>query len=89
MAMVNLGMLYKERALGNGKEKEAWSYFLRAAGLGYRFGEYHLGECYYEGTGVEQDWEKAITCYKKALSHGSMEAADANYGGAWGRHAGR
>ena len=77
MAMVNLGMLYKERALGNGKEKEAWSYFLRAAGLGYRLGEYHLGECYYEGTGVEQDWEKAITCYKKALSHGSMEAADA------------
>ena len=36
MAMDDLGVLYKERALGKGKEKDAWSYFLRAAGLGYR-----------------------------------------------------
>lgn len=77
MAMDDLGVLYKERALGKGKEKDAWSYFLRAAGLGYRGGEFHLGECYYEGIGVEQDLEKAVTCYKRALAHGSMEAADA------------
>lgn len=77
MAMDDLGVLYKERALGKGKEKDAWSYFLRATGLGYRGGEFHLGECYYEGIGVEQDLEKAVTCYKRALAHGSMEAADA------------
>lgn len=77
MAMDDLGVLYKERALGKGKEKDAWSYFLRAAGLGYRGGEFHLGECYYEGIGVETDLEKAVTCYKRALAHGSMEAADA------------
>ena len=77
MAMDDLGVLYKERALGKGKGKDAWSYFLRAAGLGYRGGEFHLGECYYEGIGVEQDLEKAVTCYKRALAHGSMEAADA------------
>lgn len=77
MAMDDLGVLYKERALGKGKEKDAWSYFLRAAGLGYRGGEFHLGECYYEGIGVEPDLEKAVTCYKRALAHGSMEAADA------------
>ena len=77
ISQYELGVLYKERALGKGKEKDAWSYFLRAAGLGYRGGEFHLGECYYEGIGVEQDLEKAVTCYKRALAHGSMEAADA------------
>lgn len=77
ISQYELGVLYKERALGKGKEKDAWSYFLRAAGLGYRGGEFHLGECYYEGIGVEQNLEKAVTCYKRALAHGSMEAADA------------
>lgn len=77
IAMDDLATLYKERALGSGREKDAWRYYLKAAGLGYRDAEYHLGECYYEGCGIERDLEKAVICYKKALSNGSMQAADA------------
>ena len=35
---------------------------------------YNLGECYYNGIGVNQDYKEAVACYKKAGEQGDSKA---------------
>ena len=46
----------------------------KAAEQGNVHAQYDLGLCYIKGTGVEQDWEKAIYWTKKAADQGLVEA---------------
>ena len=46
----------------------------RAAEDGSADAQYELGECYFMGTGVEQDTEKALMWYKRAAEQGHAEA---------------
>lgn len=51
--------------LGIKKYKEAYLYSKAAAEKGYKHAYYYLGEAYYFGYGVKQDYQKAIYCYEK------------------------
>lgn len=52
----------------------AYLWFLKGAALGFSGTEYELGYCYWQGSGVERDVDKAIILFKRAVDHGSMEA---------------
>lgn len=61
-ATTQLGILAKEEK----RYMLAVKYFRTAAENGYADAQYRLGECYYEGEGVEKDAGKALDCYMKA-----------------------
>src|SRR6185437_7681246 len=46
----------------------------RAAEQGHASAQYNLAVCYYNGTGVEKDEQKAVECYKKAAEQGVASA---------------
>jgi TPR repeat protein len=50
------------------EEKDFW-HFRESAKTGYGPAEARLGIFYAEGTGVEQNWDKAIKWYQKAADH--------------------
>lgn len=49
-------------------------YYKKEAERGNTVAQYHLGDCYYYGKGVEKDYWKAIDWYKKAAQHGNYIA---------------
>ncbi|GGZ99065.1 hypothetical protein GCM10007162_13930 [Ignatzschineria ureiclastica] len=53
---------------------KAKQYFLDAEKLGSKDASYLLGELYYYGEGVEQDYPKAAQYYQKAADQGQAEA---------------
>ena len=58
-AMNNLRVCY-ERGTGVKVNLElAFEWYMKAAKLGDVYGCFNVGECYYHGKGVEQDWLRA------------------------------
>ena len=49
-------------------DQKAWTYFGRAAALGNHCGMYKIGDMYYHGRYVGQDFKKAVYWYRKAIS---------------------
>jgi TPR repeat protein len=70
--MDQLGLLLRKE---KGEEKKAYDWFLKAAALGWKTALFHLGECYEQGIGVDQDLTKAVQVYDHAVRSGSGEAA--------------
>ena len=68
MAQFDLGQM-----CGSDYEK-AFAWFKMSADQGYASAQNSLGDCYYEGKGVEQDYRKAIEWYQKAAGQGYDEA---------------
>ena len=54
--------------------EQAFAWFKMSADQGYASAQNSLGDCYYEGKGVEQDYRKAIEWYQKAAGQGYDEA---------------
>lgn len=48
-----------------GNREKAFKLFERAAKQGHAEAQYRVGMCYAEGKGVEEDWGKALECFKK------------------------
>lgn len=58
------------RGLGTKKdEKAAFEWFCRGNEHGSRSAAYMMGECYFFGVGVEEDWARAVECYERSLSY--------------------
>ena len=53
---------------------EAVHWWQKSAEQGYAWGQYALGNCYYNGTIVPQDYEVAVSLYSKAAKQGVAEA---------------
>ena len=53
---------------------ELTSRYMEAAGKGDVRAQFLLGLCYYSGTGVEQEYEKAVKWYRKAAEQGLAQA---------------
>ena len=56
--------------------KEAVKWFRKAAEKGAPAAQIRLGDCYIEGTGVEQSKTKAIIWYKAAADQGDNDAKE-------------
>lgn len=56
------------------EQTEVYLNYKKQANKGDVTAQFHLGECYYNGTGVEQDREKAVKWYSKAAVAGNREA---------------
>ena len=56
------------------EKTEAYLDYKKQAKKGDVTAQFHLGECYYNGTGVEQNREKALKWYSKAAAAGYPEA---------------
>lgn len=68
-AALKIGICYL-RGLGVAKNTQnAFSWFCKGAELNSRTAIYMMGECYYYGIGVEQDFEKAVESYELAMSY--------------------
>ena len=59
-----------EDYLSEGDTLNAIYWWTRAAEQGYDSGQEKLGDCYYKGVGVAQDYEKAVYWYTKAAEQG-------------------
>lgn len=46
--------------------QKAVEWYTKAAEQGHAAAQYNLGNCYYDGEGVEKDLQKAIEWYTKA-----------------------
>lgn len=71
-AMYLLAVLYEA---GKGVEKNmdlAVEYMIKAANSGYGPAECALGDMYYEGRGVSQDYVRAVQWYNKAKEQGQL-----------------
>ena len=60
-----------EDYLSEGDTLNAIYWWTRAAEQGYPYAQKKLGDCYYKGEGVAQDYEKAVYWYTKAAEDGS------------------
>lgn len=65
--------------------EQALECFRKAAEQGHADAQYHLGDCYYYGYGVEEDDTQAVEWYRKAAEQGHTDAQYAlgecyNYG---------
>ncbi|CAO3688007.1 unnamed protein product [Rhizopus microsporus] len=72
-----IGLTGVMHSCGRGIEKngaKAMSCFQKAAREGYIWSMYNLGQEYYEGTFVCQDYEEAMTWYKKAIDKCQSDA---------------
>ena len=56
------------------KYTEAVEWYMKAAKEEHAEAQYMLGECYYDGTGVEQDYSIAVEWYKRASKQGLSQA---------------
>ena len=54
-------------------DKEAFSWFKKAADQGQVDAQVYLGFCYYVGSGTKRDYDKAFTYYKEAAEQGDSE----------------
>ncbi len=74
----NEGSFYEkgEERLSKGDYKGAVSWFVRSANEGDAWAQYSLGNCYYNGMGVRQNYEEAIKWYSKAADQGLAAAQD-------------
>ncbi|MCI5901612.1 MAG: serine/threonine-protein kinase [Blautia sp.] len=54
--------------------QKAYKLLKKAADAGNTDAQYQLGNCYYEGTGVEQNTETAIELYEEAAEEGNEDA---------------
>ena len=74
-AMLRLGRYYKHGSGGIEKdENEAVIWFRKLADKGSPWGQYSLGDCFREGSGVAQNYETAFYWYKKAAEQGDGSA---------------
>ncbi|WP_102691611.1 tetratricopeptide repeat protein [Rummeliibacillus pycnus] len=73
-AQLELGKFYK--AIGHDDWAFAW--YDAAANQGNIDAKYWLGNYYYDGIVVEEDWEKTFECYKEAALKGHADAMN-NY----------
>lgn len=64
------------RSLRQGNYTRASKLMMELARDGDTRAQYHLGEFYLAGTGVEQNQDKAKYWFRKAAAHGSMPARD-------------
>lgn len=64
-----IGCVYSRK--GEGKKIQ---YYKKAIEQGYFLSEFNLGECYYNGDGVEQDLTLAAKWYEKAAERGHKSA---------------
>lgn len=72
-----LGKWYETVDWGTCKEemnREAIKWFAKAAELGNVEAMYYLGECYRDGSGVDEDQKKAVEWFTKAAKQGHEEA---------------
>ncbi|MCI5901611.1 MAG: serine/threonine-protein kinase [Blautia sp.] len=69
-AYYSLGQTY----YGESDYKEAVKWYEKASDAGNVDAQYQLGNCYCEGTGVEQNTEIAIEWYEKAADEGNEDA---------------
>ena len=71
-AMVQIGDCYNDWFDYEDNEEykidyeKAFQWYSKAATLGDAEGQYNLGKCYYDGTGVKEDKSKAIYWYRKS-----------------------
>ena len=66
---------YSKSNEGEQSYSKAAAYWLeRAAEQGHRDAQSMIGDCYYEGNGVEQSYSKAAYWYKKAAEQGDSDA---------------
>jgi TPR repeat protein len=65
------------RTVGLGLSEYAISWYKKAAGYGFASAQYHLGHCYKDGDGVDQDNLQAIHWFKLAAA---QEYRDALFG---------
>ena len=70
MSMLMILMLLAGFAMA---EAEDWTQLLQRAEAGDAAAQVALGDCYYEGNGVEQNYTIAAQWYLKAAEQGSME----------------
>lgn len=75
-AMFALALMFRD---GEGVKKDAAQYakYMKAAaenGTGDNASEYFLGMCYYEGTGLSQDYSMAAEWFKRATNKNIVEA---------------
>ncbi len=69
--------------------KEAVALITKAAEAGMPEAQCYLGDMYYEGRGVAQDYTQAVALYKQALSQSQLSQVSAKrlaecYDNAWG-----
>ena len=55
--------------------EKAAEYFEKAADLGFELAQINLGNMYYNGLGVEKDWERAKELYRRAAPTNKNAAA--------------
>ena len=55
-------------------ERKAFKWYKEVAEQGNAEAQNSLGDCYYNGKGVEQDASKAVEWYKKAAEQGNEDA---------------
>ena len=85
-----LGELVKILDNENASESEkanAFAQVRKLAEQGYANAQYSLGDCYYFGNGVTQDYAKAVEWYQKAAEQGYAKAQYSLgicYNGGWG-----
>jgi TPR repeat protein len=71
-SMVNLGFVYRSGKYGN--TNEAFHWFSLAADRGNADAEAQVGNCYFTGRGVGQDYRMAAKWYRRAADHNHYEA---------------
>ena len=77
-ATCDLASMYMNGQIKEGDLKEnhakAFQLYRKAARHKVAVAYGNLGECYYQGLGVEQDYDEAMRWYKKAAAHGDEHA---------------
>ena len=61
-------------AYKSGNNKNAFSFWLKAANQGNAIAQFNLGTLYENGEGVSQDYSKAFEWYQKAANQGNVDA---------------
>ncbi|MBQ3366425.1 MAG: SEL1-like repeat protein [Acidaminococcaceae bacterium] len=56
--------------------EKAFQWYSKAAALGDAEGQYNLGKCYYDGTGVEENKRKAVYWFKKSANQNYVKACE-------------
>lgn len=70
-----LGICYGTGGCGISKDDtKAFDYYKQSAEMGYGWGQYNLGNRYYEGKGCDQDYAQAIAWFLKAAEQNIPDA---------------
>ena len=69
-ALNNMGYMYEEGHIGYRNSKEAFKYYIRAAELGSRVGQYNVCRVYHFGYGVSMDYKQAKRWCQKSIDQG-------------------